>query len=173
MQLLICPGYHSPALTNAFLQSLLGVLTPEQLWVLPIDAMPRAMFWLLNAEQRPQQECLLQIVAFSAGVVAVYPLVLAWQKMGGTSRLIAVDGWGMPLLCASDIYRVSHDRWTHSTTYFPTPAEGAGYFYAEPAVDHLHLWQSPHLAKGRGSLAASAPRSMMALEFICAVLSQE
>ena len=170
MQLLVCPGYHSPALTHAFLRSLLGVLTPQRLWVLPAAVTPWSASWLLNAEQRPQQDCVLHVVAFSAGVVAAYPLVLGWQKMGGASRLIAIDGWGMPLLGISDIYRVSHDRWTHRTTYFPTPAEGNGYFYADPAVEHLDLWQSPHLTTGLGSLDTLALRPMTALEFICTVL---
>ncbi|MEM9264838.1 MAG: hypothetical protein AAGA46_04885 [Cyanobacteria bacterium P01_F01_bin.13] len=170
MQLLICPGYHSSDLTHAFLQSLLKVITPDCLWVLPLWASPGALPWLLTSQQAPQQNRPLQIIAFSAGVVAMYPLVLAWHGMGGTSRVIAVDGWGMPLLGDLEIYRMSHDRWTHDTTYFPSVAESRGYFYANPAVEHLTLWQSPHLTWGVGAIGTT-PRSMTALEFMCTALT--
>ena len=170
MQLLICPGYHSSDLTHAFLQSLLGVVTPERLWILPIGPIPGAALpWLLTSRQTPQKDQVLQVIGFSAGVVAAYLLVMAWQGMGGTSRLIAVDGWGMPLPGDLSIYRMSHDRWTHRTTHFPTADESQGSFYAYPAVDHLALWQSPHMTKGVGSIG-NLPRSMTALEFISAVL---
>lgn len=171
MQLLICPGYHPPDLTHAFLQSLLGVITPERLWILPIGASPGAIPWLLNSPQRPRLNELLQIVAFSAGVVAAYPLGLAWQTMGGQGRMIAVDGWGMPLVGDLAIYRMSHDRWTHRTTYFPSPGESKGYFYAHPAVDHLSIWQSPQSSQGVGAIGPKEG-SMTALEFIHAVLMQ-
>ncbi|MEM7066344.1 MAG: hypothetical protein AAF572_24645 [Cyanobacteria bacterium P01_B01_bin.77] len=169
MQLLICPGYHSPDLTHSFLQSLLGVITPQQLWILPIGASPGALLWLLTSPQRPRLSMELQIVAFSAGVVAAYPLLLAWQAIGGRGRMIAVDGWGMPLMGDLAIYRISHDRWTHCTTYFPRPVESKGYFYSHPAVDHLSIWQSPRLSEGFGAIGTKVG-SMTALEFICAVL---
>ncbi|MBE9069538.1 hypothetical protein IQ260_23105 [Leptolyngbya cf. ectocarpi LEGE 11479] len=169
MQLLICPGYHSPDLTHSFLQSLLGAITPERLWVLPIGASSRAIPWLLASPQRPQLAAELQIVAFSAGVVAAYPLLLTWQAMGGQGRMIAVDGWGMPLVGDLAIYRVSHDGWTHRTTYFPSPVQSKGYFYAHPAVDHLSIWQSPQLSQGMGAIDTKVG-SMTALEFICAAL---
>ncbi|ESA37196.1 tr [Leptolyngbya sp. Heron Island J] len=172
MQLLIFSGYHSPDLTHAFLQSLLRVTTPERLWVLPIWAAPVALPWLLSSRQAPRRDCLLQVIAFSAGVVAAYPLLLAWQRLGGNCRLIAVDGWGMPLPGNLTIYRISHDRWTHRTTYFPTAAESQGYFYAQPAVDHLQLWRSPDVATGIGSLGATTC-SMTAIEFISAVLTSD
>lgn len=170
MQLLICSGYHSSDLTHDFLQSLLRVITPDRLWVLPIGAAPMALPWLLSSRQAPRRDCPLHVIAFSAGVVAAYPLLLAWQSMGGNCRLIAVDGWGMPLPGNLTIFRISHDRWTHRTTYFPTAAESKGSFYAQPAVDHLKLWQFPHLATGMGGLGAIA-QPMTALEFISAALS--
>lgn len=171
MQLLICPGYHSPDLTHSFLQSLLGVIMPERLWILPIGASPGAILWLLTSAQRPQLRRELRIVAFSAGVVAAYPLLLAWQAMGGRGRMIAVDGWGMPLVGDLEIYRMSHDRWTHHTTYLPSPVNSKGYFYAHPAIDHLSIWQSPQLSEGVGAIGTKIG-SMTALEFIYAVLMQ-
>ena len=173
MQLLICPGYHSTHLTHKFLQSLLTLVTPERLWILPIWPLPGAgLPWLLSTQQAPKKTELLYVIGFSAGVVAAYSLVMAWQGMGGSSRLIAVDGWGMPLPGAPYVYRMSHDRWTHDTTYFPTADESQGYFYAHPAVEHLTFWQSPQIAKGIGALG-TGPRPMTALEFIYAVLSSD
>lgn len=171
MQLLLCPGYHSSDLTHSFLQSLLAAMTPDRLWVLPIWTASRNLPWLLTAKDAPQKEQTLNIIAFSAGVVAAYPLVMAWQSMGGTSRLIAIDGWGMPLMGDLSIYRMSHDRWTHRTTYFPSASESKGYFYSCPGVEHLALWQSPHRAVGMGSIG-TVERPMTALEFLCSVLVQ-
>ena len=171
MQLLLCPGYNSCDLTHAFLQSLLAAITPDCLWVLPIWTASGNLPWLLTAKNAPQTRQPLNVIAFSAGVVAAYPLVMAWQSMGGTSRLIAIDGWGMPLPGHLSIYRMSHDHWTHRTTYFPSAAESQGYFYACPGVDHLALWQSPHRAIGRGSMG-KVESSMTALEFLYAVLMQ-
>ena len=169
MQLLICPGYHSSDLTHSFLGALLGEITPERLWIRPIWTSPGALPWLFTSPQGPQLDRRLQIIAFSAGGVAAYPLMLAWQGMGGTGCLIAVDGWGMPLWGDLTIYRLSHDRWTHDTTYFPSASESRGYFYCHPGVDHLSLWHSPQLSRGMGSIGM-APSTMTALDFICAVL---
>ncbi|EKV02213.1 hypothetical protein Lepto7375DRAFT_4434 [Leptolyngbya sp. PCC 7375] len=170
MQLLICSGYHSSDLTYDFLQSLLRVITPERLWVMPIWAAPGTLPWLLNSPQAPRRDRLLQVIAFSAGVVAAYPMLMTWTKMGGSSRLIAIDGWGMPLLGDLEIYRMSHDHWTHRTTYFPAAIESQGYFYSDPAVEHLTLWHSPDSTTGIGAINARS-QPMTALEFICSVLS--
>lgn len=169
MQLLIFPGYHSPKLTDSFLHSMLQVVTPDQYWVVPMWTYPVALPWLLTHPQKPQLDQSLQIVAFSAGVVAAYPLILGWQHLGGRSTLIAMDGWGMPLWGNLTIYRISHDRWTHDTTYLPSPAESTGYFYAEPTVEHLELWQSPDQIQGMGAMGTTAA-SMTMREFIAAAL---
>lgn len=170
MQLLICPGYHSSDLTDDFLRCLKQHVSPTRLWVVPVWQTLGALPWLLQTHEPPDPNQPLQIIAFSAGVVAAYPLVLAWQHMGGQVQLLALDGWGMPLLGAEKVYRISHDRWTHTTTYWPSPQESAGYFYAEPAVDHLFLWQSPQATLGIGDVGGSS-QVMTALEFIAMVLT--
>lgn len=170
MHLLICPGYHSPDLTHDFLQVLLRRVTPDRLWVLPIGAAPGGLLWL--SRHGPPNQQPLNVIAFSAGVVAAYPLVMKWQTQGGKSRFITIDGWGMPLPGNLSIYRMSHDRWTHSTTYFPTPRESKGYFYADPAVEHLEIWQSPQKTRGMGTIRAS-PQPMTALDFVYAALTDE
>lgn len=169
MQLLISPGFHSPELTDSFLQSLRSVVMPERLWVLPMFSPFKEFSGVSNDQQMPRYDQPLLIIAFSAGVVAAYPIALAWQAMGGTSHIIAMDGWGMPLVGNFTVYRMSHDRWTHDTTYFPSPSESQGAFYADPAVDHLTLWQSPHLVYGQGVIGATC-QAMTAMEFIVAAL---
>ena len=170
MQLLICPGYHAPELTGSFLRCLKRQVSPTRLWVVPIWQSWGALPWLFHPRQGPKQDQPLQIIAFSAGVVAAYPLALAWHHRGGHVRLLALDGWGMPLMGGFSICRMSHDRWTHSTTYLPSPGESQGYFYAEPAVDHLFMWQAPHATIGTGAING-AIRKMTALDFIATVLA--
>ncbi|MEM6251567.1 MAG: hypothetical protein AAF821_01480 [Cyanobacteria bacterium P01_D01_bin.156] len=113
---------------------------------------------------------MLQIIAFSAGVVVAYPIAMFWQRLGGQVRLLALDGWGMPLIGNLEIYRMSHDLWTHRTTYLPAPTESNGFFYATPTVEHLSLWQSPHATIGMGAINGSE-QAMTALDFITAVLN--
>lgn len=167
MHLVICPGYHSSALTHDFLQALLGKITPDRLWVLPIGVMPGELLWQLKHSPSSQ---MLHVIAFSAGVVAAYPLVMRWQSQGRTVPMIAIDGWGMPLPGILSIYRMSHDAWTHHTTYLPTPKDSSGYFYAEPAVEHLNIWQSPQTTWGMGAIGG-APQSMTAMDFVYAALT--
>lgn len=170
MQLLICPGYHSARLTVSFVRCLQRRVSPRQLWVLSLGEAGNALPWLLNSSQGPCQNQVLKIIGFSAGVVAAYPLALAWHCRGGQVRLIAMDGWGMPLMGGFPVYRMSHDRWTHDTTYLPSPRESHGYFYAEPAVSHLDFWQSPQATVGTGSLDGLV-QGMTALDFIAAALT--
>ena len=173
MQLLICPGWHRPELTQRFVQALLTVAAPEKLWQLPPYPSLEGLSWLLHQANAPRQQQPLTVIGFSAGVVAAYPLLLGWHQRGGDGSLIAVDGWGMPLVGLPSVYRLSHDLWTHRTSYFPSPAEGQGDFYAQPPVSHLDFWASPQQATGQGRLGCDAPRPMTALEFIAQVLSQE
>ncbi|MEM9485962.1 MAG: hypothetical protein AAGA83_19980 [Cyanobacteria bacterium P01_F01_bin.116] len=170
MHLLICPGYHSPDLTHDFLQALLRRITPERLWVMPIGSIPGSVSW--PSRHAPLSQQPLNVIAFSAGVVAAYPWLMTWQRQGGKSRFIAIDGWGMPLLGNLAIYRMSHDRWTHGTTYFPTPKESKGYFYADPAVEHLEIWQFPQKTWGIGTIG-DEPQSMTAIDFVYAVLTNK
>ena len=169
MQLLISPGCHSPELTHSFLRSLRSAIAPQQLWVLPVCLTPWGLSDLLHNQLTPQLDQPLHIIAFSAGVVVAYPIALAWQSMGGASHMIAMDGWGMPLLGTFKISRMSHDRWTHDTTYFPSAPESQGSFYADPAVEHLTLWQSPDLVLGQGVIGETC-QSMTAMEFIAMAL---
>ncbi|NJO19264.1 MAG: hypothetical protein HC838_03205, partial [Spirulinaceae cyanobacterium RM2_2_10] len=70
-----------------------------------------------------------------------------WQQRGGrVAALIAVDGWGVPDLGATPLYRLSHDHFTHWSSALL--GAGAAGFWAEPAVEHLQLWRSPQTISG-------------------------
>lgn len=87
-------------------------------------------------------------ISFSAGVVGAIAAALMWHSCGGTVKaLIALDGWGVPLYAPFPIHRVSHDHFTEcSSTCFGAGAVG---FYADPAVEHLEVWRSPHRVTGQ------------------------
>lgn len=141
MQIVVCPGFHSPALTREFLQ-VLGwydcVVPPEQLS--PLDG--------LGIYQQLQDRQPALFVGFSAGVIGAAIAAELWQQQGNTVLgLIAIDGWGVPLISTSfPTYRLSHDRFTHLTSGFSEPWQER--FYCDPPVEHLELWRSPQKARG-------------------------
>ncbi|MEL6248968.1 MAG: hypothetical protein AAFY78_19540 [Cyanobacteria bacterium J06648_16] len=138
-QLLMSPGFHSPTLTDALITAL-AVHQP----VLPV---PLRVSDFLARYPDPVVAPPIGILAFSAGVVATVPLLWRWQQAGGqVAGLIALDGWGVPLLGDYPIYRLSHDRFTHRSS-LPL-GSGPLNFYADPPVPHLALWQSPQTALG-------------------------
>lgn len=108
--------------------------------------------WL--SEQRVTES--LQIIAFSAGVVGA--AVLSQVRSGQVSHCLAVDGWCVPLpqsskhhglkaphLKAPQTGRLSHDWITHANGLL---MGGDRFFYADPHVSHLALWQDPRAVKG-------------------------
>ncbi|MGK7916728.1 MAG: hypothetical protein AB4038_14485 [Prochloraceae cyanobacterium] len=155
MSVLICPGFHSPQLTQSFLQGL--QLTESQYlptnWLvfptqdyLPVSVMDILTF-LQKHEGNPGQAPPVVFISFSAGVVGAMLAAIAWQKqLGKVKAFFALDGWGVPLTGNFPIHRLSHDYFTH----WSSPLLGAGKdsFYAEPAVEHLELWRSPQTAVG-------------------------
>lgn len=87
------------------------------------------------------------LICFSAGVVGGIGAAWAWQQSGGKIKaLIALDGWGVPLYGNFPIHRLSRDRFTHWSSQLL--GAGADSFYADPPVEHLDLWRSPHTAQG-------------------------
>jgi hypothetical protein len=155
--IILCPGIHDPAFTASFWRMIqqgqsLDNSTAE--FVNPY-VVPDAERWAFSPvhtlqffqQSLPMSEPLI-LIGFSAGVVGMAGAAWAWQQQGGTiCALIALDGWGVPLLCGSfPIYRLSHDGFTH----WSAQALGMGQepFYAEPGVAHLDLWRSPDRAWG-------------------------
>jgi hypothetical protein len=152
MQIIICPGIHDPALTDGFLKGLNCPANSDlsaNLLIYPTSKQPAYAGWEITkfVETNVCKSEAIWFVAFSAGVVGAIAAAWQWQLKGGTVKgLIAFDGWGMPLGGSFPIYRVSHDYFTH----WSSAVLGAGQesFYADPAVAHLQLWQSPQQVWG-------------------------
>ena len=146
--LIICPGVHPPQLTSSFIQNCLQqdcLVLPTQQY-LPYNAIAIEQ-WLKQYYPLPVAAPSLAFIAFSAGVVGGIIAAHIWQLQGGKiDKFIAFDGWGMPLIGNFPIYRVSHDRFTHWSSSLLGLGESG--FYAEPAVEHLDLWRSPHTCWG-------------------------
>jgi hypothetical protein len=157
MSVIICPGVHSPELTQAFLQGIGKSLDPQQVYIFPAQHFPAySAFHILNFLGVPQFSPGLQFppcvqpvlfIGFSAGVVGAIGAAQIFQSLGGQVKaLIALDGWGVPLAGHFPIHCVSHDRFTDSTSLLWGRNDSS--FYADPAVAHLELWRSPQTAQG-------------------------
>jgi hypothetical protein len=144
LNLIICPGVHSPQLTQSFIRDLqsdrsigtrLSIFPTE---VYPPYCAPSIYRWLNQTS--PQAS--LTFIAFSAGAVGGIGAAIAWQLQGGKiDAFIAIDGWGVPLIADFPIYRLSHDFFTHWSS--AGLGGGNGSFYCDPTVEHLTLWRSP------------------------------
>ncbi len=153
--ILVCPGMHSPVLTAAFLEALQPTLDPNLLWwVLPYPTppySPQAVLDFLESHwpptPSPHHPVPLIWLSFSAGVVGAIAAARTWRRQGHpVTAFIALDGWGVPLAGDFPIFRLSHDRFTAYTSEWPQ--RSAGFFYAEPGVEHLELWRSPQTVSG-------------------------
>lgn len=148
---IVCPGFHPQAWTDAFLQS---VAFPESVsvWIFPKHLYPACsgihlLNWMLELSRQQQLQHAPILLGFSAGAVATVQAAWAWQQLGEkVAAIIALDGWGVPL--PSDIpgYRLSHDFFTHWSSALL--GEGCDRFYASPDVTHADLWQVPQQVQG-------------------------
>jgi hypothetical protein len=146
MQILLCPGIHPPALTDSFIAGLNWV-DDRPLYRCPATDPAYSPLHGLQFLQRCgiNRHDPLILIGFSAGVVGAIGAARQWQQQGGTvTALIALDGWGVPLVGDFAIHRISHDRFTHWNFGWPTPDS----FYADPGVEHLTLWRSPQTVQG-------------------------
>jgi hypothetical protein len=173
--LLICPGIHDPSLTHSFLSKI--ELPSENLAIFPTaEAAPYSptemlSFFRRSALRPPSETSPLRIVAFSAGVVGAIAAAHLWQLQGGQiAWILALDGWGVPAWANFPVYRLSHDSFTHWSSQLTggsTPS-----FYAEPAVDHLELWRSPHLTVGWHVSGCGLRHRTTAATFIQEILTE-
>ncbi len=103
----------------------------------------------------------LNFLGFSAGTIGALGAAWLWRDRAQLGAIILCDGWGVPILPVWDwftnrqqpriapmpnLYRVSHDRWTHDTWSrmgIATPS-----FVADPEVEHLTLWSDPDCILG-------------------------
>ncbi len=164
--LIICPGFHDSAWTDAFLQ---GVELPKThpTRIFPIKLSPacsggdivsflhrladgggRSFTSNKSVVKNDTLETAPILIGFSAGVLGAMQAAWAWQHLGGQiAAIIAIDGWGVPLISGIPCYRLSHDFFTHwSSALFGI---GCDSFYARPSVTHSELWQYPHQVKGQ------------------------
>lgn len=151
---LICPGFHAAKLTEQFVQSVfdpadrsLGNFYPVVADVFCAD--PFAVFdWIVQSLGLPEVVTNpLLAIGFSGGVVGLSGALLRWQQAGGqVKKLIAIDGWGMPIV-GLPVCRLSHDGFTHWST-LPIGA-GKVNFYANPSVEHLQMWADPARVVGQ------------------------
>jgi hypothetical protein len=155
MSIVICPGIHSPELTESFIDSLINQqnLELEKNWLIfpatnNTAYSPIAIFqWLAEREPIPKQAPSMIFIAFSAGVVGTIGAALNWEMRGGKIKaFLAIDGWGVPLIANFPIHRLSHDYFT----YWSSALLGTGLdsFYCDPPVEHLDLWRSPDTSLG-------------------------
>jgi hypothetical protein len=156
MSIIVCPGMHSPALTEQFLDGLGGL--PDAT-IFPSDRYPPYSGYhileFLQEQYNPSASPLI-FVAFSAGVIGAIAAAHRWQQLEGQVKaLIALDGWGVPLRGTFPIHRLSHDHFTYWSSAL-IGGEGDS-FYADPAVAHLELWQSPQLVQGWRVRSPSPP----------------
>jgi hypothetical protein len=155
MSVIICPGVHSPELTQAFLRGIGKSLDPQQVCIFPAEHLPAySAFHILNfldalpwGQGRRHGTPSLFFIGFSAGVVGAMGAAQIWQRSGGQVKaFVAFDGWGVPLAGNFPIHRISHDRFTDWSSALWGRADAS--FYADPAVAHLDLWRSPQSAQG-------------------------
>ncbi|MDD1426303.1 hypothetical protein MEO94_17800 [Dolichospermum sp. ST_sed9] len=180
MPIIICPGIHEPELTESFIQGCLhqsGKSFSNQKQV-DILIFPEQGYLTLSAfhilhflDNRLGNKLKLPVIfiCFSAGVIGGIGAATAWQLLGGhIQAFIAIDGWGVPLVGNFPIHRLSHDHYTHWTSAYL--GMGENNFYAEPAVDHLTMWQSPQSVQGQWvnpSVGFSPPKNYLsASEFL-------
>lgn len=174
---ILCPGIHNPQLTQEFLAGLQRCNSGngwrvQQLLIFKSQEYPAySAIHILNYLQRhiSPGNTSLTFISFSAGVVGAIGAAWGWQMLGGTVKaLVALDGWGVPLYGTFPIYRLSHDYFTHWSSALL--GSGGSHFYADPAVEHLKLWEKPDNCPGwrvqRGRNGGEWRRYMTAAEFV-------
>ncbi|MBW4469670.1 MAG: hypothetical protein KME45_04620 [Stenomitos rutilans HA7619-LM2] len=185
MTVVLCPGVHDRGLTQQFIQGVReasnGLALPSKsLLVFPTERYPAYSGWHVlrflherNSHNHPDLRVSppLVLIGFSAGVVGAMSAALVWQGWRGTVKaVLAIDGWGVPLVGGFPVHRFSHDCFTHWSSA-PLGA-GEDSFYADPGVAHLELWRSPQTADGWWLTpdAARPPIALSAANFLTALL---
>lgn len=168
--ILICPGCHPVHLTASFVQRAIPSDYPHLILPTtrnsPYSPLDIVEFWQQSKVNPPK----LVIIAFSAGVVgAVGAANILTRRQIPVQALIAIDGWGVPLWGEFPYHRLSHDYFTHWSSRLL--GSGAYSFYADPAVEHLDMWRSPHTVRGWWVKGDRATINLSASEFMQQLLS--
>lgn len=152
MSLIICPGMHHSKLTDSFLEGLrsqfMGDFSYTNVLTFPAEDYPAySAVHIIQFLRDCSISSPLVLISFSAGVAGAIGAAWMWQLSGGQIKaFIAVDGWGVPLGGDFPIHRLSHDYFTHWSSAVLGGGEDS--FYADPAVEHLELWESPQTTQG-------------------------
>jgi len=166
MTVIIIPGIHPPELTQKFLQ---GIKAPENWLIFPTEEyFAYSAIDVLNFLDKYAKKISPSVlfISFSAGVVGA--IGAAIQLTGSKVKaFIAVDGWGVPLIGNFPIHRLSHDHFTHWSTF-----SGADSFYAEPGVEHRYLWSNPQTTVGWWVKSPGLKINCTAAEFFRSLLSK-
>lgn len=188
MKVLICPGIHEYGFTQELLASLKSSLdrdsnlnNPENLLVFTAadPYLTLSAFHILNFlrshQGNPATATPVVFIGFSAGVVGAIGAAWGWQLLGGKVKaLIAIDGWGVPLIGDFGLHRLSHDFFTHWSSSMLGSKEDS--FYADPAVEHLTLWRSPQTVTGwwidSNEEKLQSQKRMTAAEFLIMLLKR-
>ena len=181
MNICICPGFHSPQLTQSFLQELSLSVNSNSSLSVNTRIFTEKSYTALSAIHilqdltktygQPHQATPVLFISFSAGVIGALGAAWGWEFLGGKVKaVIAIDGWGVPLMGNFPIHRLSHDYFTHQTSIVVNRPEDS--FYADPGVTHMQMWPSPSTVKGWATSADNFPvRSRFnAAEFILLLL---
>lgn len=168
MNIVICPGIHDSQLTQAFCLQLQQALieNPENnIFILPQDYPAYSGIHILQYCQEQADGTPLVFIGFSAGVVGAIAAAWGWQLLGyPVVAFFAFDGWGVPLYGDFPIYRLSHDYFTHWTSAIL--GDGESSFYADPSVEHLEIWRSPHTVQGWSVQESQVRNYTTALQFL-------
>ncbi|NET56848.1 MAG: hypothetical protein F6K47_12000 [Symploca sp. SIO2E6] len=152
--LIICPGIHEPQLTQDFLTGL-RCSNMSSCWIHNVLIFPTQNYPAYSAtriveflQQRLRvEQTRVVFISFSAGVAGAIGAAWMLQLLGGkVEGFFAIDGWGVPLSGNFPIYRLSHDYFTHWSSRLLGAGEDS--FYANPSIEHLEIWRSPHLCSG-------------------------
>ena len=175
MSILICPGIHSPQLTESFLRGL--GLQSSNILVFPAEeyaayAAPEILAFLEKNLGKPSKTLSsVLFISFSAGVVGAIAAAWGWQIQGGQVKaLLALDGWGVALGGNFPVHRLSHDAFTHWSSALLGAGEDS--FYSFPPVSHLDLWRSPHQTQGWWLSDSGCGSRTSAAEFILILLKR-
>lgn len=143
MTIIICPGIHDPRLSEDFIKCFPQL---KNYLIFPTDHYPAFSgfhLWQFLQKQKILNQP-LTFLAFSAGVAAA--IAVAQFEQLQVKKIIALDGWGVPLFGDFEIYRCSHDYFTHWSSALMGGGEVS--FYAAPPVEHLFLWRHPDQVTG-------------------------
>lgn len=152
---IICGGFNSALLTANFYDYLITIshnIDEDNSVIFKLDRTQKIfpydginIYEKLSKKYQNLSLYNLTFIAFSAGVIGAIIAGNLWQKYGGkVNKLLAFDGWGIPLISDFPCYRISHDYITH-LSYFGGEKNA---FYCYPSVSHQQLWQNPQNIKG-------------------------